>query len=91
MRKDYKVLRTGTIQFLSVNQGDQKLIIERSDEKDCILILLNASENEESFILNVHNEEFEDLLTGEKFVANSGVIEVILPPKWFSLLTEIRC
>lgn len=86
LRKDYKVLRTGTIQFLSVNQGDQKLIIERCDEKDYILILLNASEDEESFFLNVNNKEFEDILTGEKLLANSGVTKVVLPSKGFSLL-----
>lgn len=78
LRKNRTSLQTGKIRYLYSNKS--LLVYAREDKDEYSVTLVNASDQEIPFFLPWTGALATDLLTGTVYEANSGTLELILPP-----------
>ena len=78
LRKNRTSLQTGKIRYLYSNKS--LLVYAREDKDEYSVTLVNASDQEIPFFLPWTNDRATDLLTCTAYEANSGTVELVLPP-----------
>ncbi|WP_090819771.1 alpha-glycosidase [Paenibacillus sp. yr247] len=88
LRKRYEALRTGALRFLYAKPGDARLVLERVNENEHLLIFVNASRRSAQLSVKLHSERsWRDALGGEATASPvGGKLQVKLPPYGFAVL-----
>ncbi|WP_310549753.1 alpha-glycosidase [Paenibacillus glufosinatiresistens] len=86
IRGNHEALRKGSIRFLEAAVKGSKLAYERRLGDEAILVLMNTGDCGQSFRLPVQEQEWENLLTGEKLRTDRGVLHAKLPSYGYAIL-----
>lgn len=85
LRKRYSALRTGIIQYLSVDDENHILAYARKDESSTVVTIASRNPMQREFAVDTRElgeldgTEFTDWLTGRTYVAQDGYLDVVLP------------
>lgn len=85
LRKTYSALRTGIIQYLSVDDDERILAYARKDAEGTVITVASRNEAAKEFTIHVRElgevdgTVFTDWFSGKQYEARNGYIEVLLP------------
>ncbi|CAM3000040.1 alpha-glycosidase [Paenibacillus sediminis] len=91
LRKENKLLRSGGFRFLHAKKDDNRLVYERWDNDERIMIVINNNKRSSSISVSVQtglasSEQWTDVLTGETVRSVNGKLKVKLPPFGYQIL-----
>jgi cyclomaltodextrinase len=88
LRKSSEALRSGALRFLHAKPGDARLVLERVNESEHLLIFVNAGRRSAQLSVKMDSERsWRDALGGEAAAAPvGGKLRVKLPPYGFAVL-----
>ncbi|MBP2001566.1 glycosidase [Paenibacillus shirakamiensis] len=89
IRSELPALRTGTLHFLSAEEGSTKLVFHRQLDEETVLIFANNDNIIQTLEVNVEEKQWKDNFTGEKWIAKQGKLAVRLPAYGYAILTAI--
>lgn len=85
LHKRYSALRTGIIQYLCVDDENHILAFARKDESSTVVTIASRNPMQREFAVDtrelgeVDGTVFTDWLTGRRYVARDGYLDVVLP------------
>jgi glycosidase len=89
IRNEQPALRTGTFTFLEAGRQGSKLAYERRLDLQTIVVLINSEETAQTFRIDVDEQNWENLLTGDTVRTERGKLIMKMPAYGFTILKAI--
>ena len=92
IRSNYTALRTGSVEMADTGKSDIMSYV-RSDEEAAVLVIMNNGDAESLVGVNIadfsmDSEVLTDLITGERYAVNDGIVEVEMSPRKGAILVD---
>ncbi|MNO33229.1 Cyclomaltodextrinase [compost metagenome] len=89
VRKELAPLRTGSIRFLTAEEGGSKLAYERKLDGETVIVLLNKDDIAQTLEVESYSKSWKDALSGQVYEETGGKLSVRLPSYGYAVLTEV--
>lgn len=90
LRLNHAALRTGEIQFIEAEPQGKRIVFERKNDKEDILVLMSKSEEPEQFNVSVKSDKYIDLFSGMEQPVNNGELSIVVPAYGYAVLQAVK-
>ncbi|MNN14221.1 Cyclomaltodextrinase [compost metagenome] len=89
VRKELAPLRTGSIRFLTAEEGGSKLAYERKLDRETVIVLLNKDDIAQTLEVESYGKSWKDAFSGQVYEETRGKLNVRLSSYGYAVLTEV--